>query len=236
MATIKLGAMFTQIAGKVGGSVFQRSKVGIVMKNTPAHTLINSDPTSAKLKVVFGGRVLQIFALIASLWRALSFANRQTWIAGAVNFPFKNKFGDAYTGSGFQVFMSLNGNLLQNGFAHLNVCPLPAELTNPGELTLTHDPATGIRLVAANNLPADYAAIVKSCVKQSAGKNFVKGRSSRIMNIVQDGAVDYFVNDGYIETFGANTNATGTYWFEVKYLNLLTGQMSIPSFGYITVD
>lgn len=235
MATLKLSALLTGLAGKIGGTVFQRSKVGFVAKNTPAHTLIDSASAVGKLKLVMGGKGQVIFSLIATLWRALTQGQRATWIAGAVNFPAKNKFGDVYTPSGFQCFMNLNGNLAQNGLATLTNCPVPEAVTNPGELTLAYDPGTGISITPETPLDANHIAIVSSCVKQSAGRGLVAGRLSRIYTSPVAQAFPVQLSVRYSEVFGEEPQVGASYWFKMQYLNINTGEMSIPSFGFISV-
>jgi len=235
MATLKFSALMTGIAGKIGGTVFQRSKVGYVAKNTPAHTLLDSASAAGKLKVVFGGKGQVIFALIASLWRTLTQPQRATWQAGAVNFPAKNKFGDVYTPSGFQCFMNLNGNLAQNGLPTLTNCPVPQQVINPNELTLSYDPATGVTLDVANALDGNHIAIISSAVKQSAGRGLIQGRIARIETTGVGAAFPRQESVRYSEVFGEEPQVGATYYFKVEYLNINTGVKSIPSFGYITI-
>ena len=66
-----------------------------------------------------------IIANLSSEWRTLSESDRASWTAGAVNYPFHNKHGEEYTGSGYQVFMQLNTNLLQAFQPILTSCPIP---------------------------------------------------------------------------------------------------------------
>ena len=115
MPQIKFSGLVTAMKGKAGGSIFSQNKQGAYFRNNRwggGRKSARWDAAKHKL------------TQLSNSWRALSSEQRQAWQDAAANFPFTNKFGDEYIGSGYQVYMSLNGNL------YAQQLPL---LTYPGE-------------------------------------------------------------------------------------------------------
>lgn len=72
-----------------------------------------------------------IISQLATQWRNLDPAAQDSWLTGAVNYPFKNKHGDTYTGSGYQVYQAVNASRLQIFLDPLDFCPTPAAIVAP---------------------------------------------------------------------------------------------------------
>jgi hypothetical protein len=102
MAKIKLGAFITEIAGKVGGTVFSRNKGGAYAKNR----VMPSNPRTTAQQNIRG-----FFGAMAQQWRALTINQRESWKELAANFNASNALGDAIKLSGIALFQKLNGNL-----------------------------------------------------------------------------------------------------------------------------
>lgn len=115
MPQIKFSGLVTAMKGKSGGSIFSQNKQGAYFRN---------NKWGGGRKSARWDRAKVRLTQLSNTWRSLSEQQRQAWQDAAANYPFTNKFGDEYIGSGYQVFMSLNGNL----YAH----NLPL-LTTPGE-------------------------------------------------------------------------------------------------------
>ncbi len=127
MARVQYGSIVTEIKGKVQGQVFQGGNVGYVLRNkgyTPGFTS-NSRQTA-----------LNSMTSQTTRWRNLSDANRAAWAAITASWPFINKFGASYSGSGFQVFTSYNSNLLSIGLPAVNTPSAIFTPTNPGVVDL----------------------------------------------------------------------------------------------------
>jgi hypothetical protein len=126
MASIKFSALVNQLKGKLNGSVFQGSTSGAIVRNKPY--FINGSRTG-KLTKADAGRVSNQQRYVASIsqeWGKLSDNDRQTWDTMAYLWPFKNRFGETYIGSGYQVFQMVNLRLLHFGYPIVSVCPTPA--------------------------------------------------------------------------------------------------------------
>lgn len=102
MAKIKLGAFITEIAGKVGGTVFSRNKGGAYAKNR----VMPSNPRTSTQQNIRG-----FFGTLAQQWRALTQVQREGWTELAAGFNLNNSLGDAIKLSGIALFQKLNGNL-----------------------------------------------------------------------------------------------------------------------------
>jgi len=101
MASIKMGAIVTDIKGKLGGHVFQKGNQSRVLK------------TGGKPRVNKTATVIDKEAMLSELrssWNALTAAQRLNWGFAAKNFPFKNQFGDTILYGGYQFFLKLNVN------------------------------------------------------------------------------------------------------------------------------
>lgn len=119
MALIKFNQI-AQASGKVNGTIFASGLGGQYMKNWKKPT----NPQSARQIAVRAD-----LAGLAAAWRGLTDAQRLAWAAAAPNYPALNRFGDAYTPSGYQLYMTLNSNLLAVGASVLTVPANPTELT-----------------------------------------------------------------------------------------------------------
>lgn len=141
--SIKFSALVSEIKGKVGGTVFQGGKAGKVISNktskksVASNGLIFTDKNAAftwpgcmadELNVT--GRVLpdgsyrwalktyytrSNLGKLSKWWGALLPEDRQFWNSLAQTRPAKNKFGETYTPSGYQLFIEVNTLLLSAG-------------------------------------------------------------------------------------------------------------------------
>lgn len=123
MPQVKFSGLVTDMKGKAGGSVFSSNKQGAYMRNNKwggGRKSNRWDRSKAKL------------AQLANAWKALTAEQQEAWNTAAPDFPFTNKFKEQYIGSGYQVYMSLNGNLLANNLPLLTAPganrPLPEDL------------------------------------------------------------------------------------------------------------
>tara|TARA_R110000782_G_scaffold252544_1_gene340385 strand:+ start:121 stop:816 length:696 start_codon:yes stop_codon:yes gene_type:complete len=101
MASIR----FNQIAdarGSINGTVYSRGIGGLYMKNRVSPV----NPQTAKQTAVRAA-----LAALATSWRGLSDDQRTSFKGQVANYPATNRLGETYTPSGYQLYMTLNGNL-----------------------------------------------------------------------------------------------------------------------------
>lgn len=98
MAIIKMGALVTQISGKIGGQTLGRSRSGDYIRNTGVPTI---RPT---LKQV---QQRSRLAKAASRWRLLTPEQRNAFNLASPEYPYTNRVGETKFYTGFQIFMLL---------------------------------------------------------------------------------------------------------------------------------
>lgn len=99
MATFKLGAIITDIAGSIGGTTLKRNGAYKVIMNKSSGT-----PYSRS----YNNPSLQYLPFIFKSWSRLSDEEKAAWIDQAKNYTFPDKFGTLRTLSGRQLFVKLN--------------------------------------------------------------------------------------------------------------------------------
>ena len=112
MPQIKFSGLVTAMKGKAGGSIFSQNKQGAYFRNNRWGGGRKSGRWDA---------AKQRLTILSNAWRNLSAEQREAWESAGVNFPFQNKFKDEYIPNGYQLFMSLNGNLYAQGLPTLSV-------------------------------------------------------------------------------------------------------------------
>ena len=102
MATFKLGAIITQIAGSVGGTTFRRNGFNNVMSNK------NAGSSYARL---LGNPALSYLGPIFKKFQYLSEEEREAWRVASRNFQFPDKFGTLRYLTPRQFFIKLTSQL-----------------------------------------------------------------------------------------------------------------------------
>jgi len=133
MVQIKYSNLIQEFKGKIGGLTFKANYTApsSQIKSSPRKQVSNFNQ-SPKLNL----------SSVAQSWRNLSQANRDTWIAAAPFNQFYNCFGELYTPSGFQLYMSVNSKLLYIGVDPLleYVAPNPTFVFSNVVATWDSDP------------------------------------------------------------------------------------------------
>ena len=99
MATFKLGAIITDIAGSIGGTTLKRNGAYKVIMNKSSGT-----PYSRS----YNNPSLQYLPFIFKSWSRLSDEEKSAWQEQALLYTFPDKFGTLRTLSGRQLFVKLN--------------------------------------------------------------------------------------------------------------------------------
>ena len=115
MAVIKLSAFVTRISGKVGGSVFQMTSSGQIVKNN-SYSIPQNSPrqTIAQTKI----------QTVSSRWLTTSPEVKDAWSAAAIDYPYQNKVGEESFYNGYQLFLKLNNNLLAANLPIITSAPI----------------------------------------------------------------------------------------------------------------
>lgn len=99
MATFKLGAIITEIAGSIGGTTLKRNGSYKVIMNKSSGT-----PYSRS----YNNPSLQYLPFIIKSWSRLEAVEKAKWKEQALLYTFPDKFGTLRTLSGRQLFVKLN--------------------------------------------------------------------------------------------------------------------------------
>lgn len=103
MATFKLGAIITDVAGSIGGTTIRRTPNG--------HAMYNKQGTQIKSAFAEKSKRVQLSNVFSS-WARLSEAEQTTWKDLAVLYPQKDKFGSLKQLTARQFFTKLNAQLV----------------------------------------------------------------------------------------------------------------------------
>lgn len=106
MATIKTGAVVTEIRGSLGGNVFSRNKGGAYVRQRVKPINPNT-PKQAAVRGTFG--------TLQALWRSLTQAQQDEWKAATENYTAVNRVGDVIKYTPLQLFTRCNMTLLEGG-------------------------------------------------------------------------------------------------------------------------
>lgn len=229
MALLKLTAFNAGIKGSIAGTTFQGSISGQVMKTKPTK---GTNDSNGKLTLSDAGRVMQskpALTRLASAWRNLSAANRGGWQMSVANFPFKNKWNETYTGSGYQVYMQMNINLLNMRFPPLDSPPIPAALVNGPIAAVT------INAISRVIVTSDIDNTDATQLQISATRSFSNGRKPQksdfkvIAIFDYSGSQPFNLTNEYNAVFGS-ARLGGQIWFKFEFRNYSDGRAGIPNF------
>lgn len=225
-ASVKYGAIVSELKGKLGGQVFKGGASGGVMMTK--NQLTGAVANGSKLTKADAGRTVnpqQNIGNNASTWKALTGAQRATWIAAAPNFPFKNKFGETYTPSGYQLYMSINTNLLLVNEPVLTDAPEVPTLESCPAFTVAPSTSPTATFYMTGTIPTGYKMTVYGTAPMSAGRAVTKGNKKAIIIFDDTQTFPVSLDTAYSKIFGTLPSA-GTVWFEGKLTKADAGRTS----------
>ncbi len=227
-ASVKYGAIVTDIKGKVGGTIFSGSVAGGSMSNKAA--VNKSVGSGGKQNKSSADKIIssqQNMADNATTYRNLSTAEQTAWTAAAPNFPFKNKFGEVYTASGYQVYMSINNNLKAIGQATLTTPPEATDLVPTPAFEIEMGGGASGDILLTMLVPDGYTLILYATASQSKGRSLEKGRL-KAFTILGRGDYDgEIVTAAYVKVFGT-IPPKGSIWFQAVIVKEYSGRQAVP--------
>jgi len=140
MARVQYGTIITQIKGAVGGNIFQKGNNAYVMRNKGYSR--GKDASGRQTST-------HSLASASSDWRNLTDGQRALWNAQKSNWPFTDKFGNIYYGSGYQYFVAYNTNLATMGLGVVREPTMPAAMIDVTPLSVGVSPDGTILLSIA---------------------------------------------------------------------------------------
>lgn len=164
----------------------------------------------------------------AQAWGGLTEEQRQTWIAGAPNFP-QVKNGESVPLRGNTLFTKLNSNLMYAGQATLDECPLPEEMPVLTLVSVTAAAGTPTFTIDVSSMtaPMGFSVMIRATKPYPPGRYSATGPFTTVGKAaIAMGAdamiTEYEANVGtLIEGYKVKT--------ELTLINNATGQKSVPS-------
>lgn len=227
-ASVKYGAIITDLKGSIGGHTFKGTAVTGVMQ-----TKINrsaSGKNGGKITKSDAGRIIRPLANTsqnATNWRTLSPADQASWTTAAPSFPFLNKYGQSYTPSGFQLYMSVNNQLLNIGQPVLAVAPAPGPIADAPAFTCAVSISPPIEMYFDIMIPAGYLATLYAGPNQSFGRSYERGlmKAIAIFDVTDTFPMD--ITPLYNAIYGSFPSGSNI-WMEVKITKADAGRTGIP--------
>jgi hypothetical protein len=214
----KFGSFIVDGRGKVNGHVISKNRAGsyIRTKVTPVNPRTASQLT-----------VRNRLSGLSIGWRALTAAQRASFIGATKNFQHTNIFGDLKTPSGFNLYQKLNNNLLLAGQAQITTAPNPGAVlsVNIGALTCTVAGLV-VSLAISGAVPAGTTCVVRATTGLSAGIAFVKSQLRVITTFAPAQASPLVLTASWATKFGAFV-AGQRIFVSIEFVNNTTGQVTI---------
>lgn len=119
MATFKLGAIITDIAGSVGGTTLKR--------NGSYRVMMNKAPGSAYSRLL-QNKAVSYLGSIFKAWSFLDATVKEAWNTAALSYTFPDKFGTLRNLTGRQLFIKLNSQRFAYNSALIDPATLDSTL------------------------------------------------------------------------------------------------------------
>jgi len=142
MALVKFGGGIAAMSGKLGGTIFSRNGAGAISKNWAKPTY----PGSARQAEAAG----RMSTIVTEWQQGLTNAQRTAFNNKAATVSFRNRLGDDFTPSGFNLYVRANTHLSITGQAMVTAPPVTPVL-GMFTPTLAHVPATGVQISAVGD-------------------------------------------------------------------------------------
>lgn len=209
MAKIKLGAIVTDIRGKLGGHVFSKNRGGAYMRTkvTPVN------PATARQTFVRA-----IFAAISSLWSALTDAQRGSFAGLVEAYAKTDIFGDIKIPSGKALHQRLNQNLGVSGQAYITTCLAPIAVLSPDVSVTTYAVVADTLQFTHGTDLSGSKLLIYATPKLSSGTKFVKNKLRILTVLAGDAAGDHNIMPSYVAKYSSPVSGDNIF-FAYKVVN-----------------
>jgi len=164
MAILKLGALVTQMSGKIGGQS---------ISNRSSYTTIRNIVQTNKIPTQKQSKQRLITSEIASSWRFITQVQRNNWDVASVDYKYQNRVGDEITRNGFQSYVFCNQNLTVISQNIIDSPPLYIPVSVP-KINVTNITLANF-VIQSNNSSSDYLYALFGVANLSFGKKANKG-------------------------------------------------------------
>lgn len=216
---IKFGAMITEGRGKINGFVASRNRAGAYMR---------TKVTPVNPQTSYQSNVRARLTARSQAWAGLTTAQRLSWNSAVSGFAKTDVFGDLQNPSGFNLYVSLNNNLLNIGESALTTPPLPQAVINFTAFSVAA--ANGAQTLTLTFTPAIAATekvLLFATPAVSPGKSFVKPLFRQI-DVLENGDASPFSSETeYIARLGAIGTAGQKIVVKAVPVSVASGQQGI---------
>jgi hypothetical protein len=227
MASIKLGNIVVDMRGKINGNVYSKNKGG-------AYSRVRVKPSNPRSS--FQSAVRASFTTNSQAWRALTDAQRQSWIQGVTNFVRKNRVGDAHNLSGNSLYQSLNKNLSDVGIAPISTCPAPADVTPVAVSTaVAANGAQTLVITLGGAVPTGTSIKVFVSETVSAGVSSIGTKLRQLTSFPAAHAAALTLTTPYLARFGTIGAVGSKIFYKIVPVNAVTGQAGAAISGTIVI-
>lgn len=218
-ARVKYGAMITELKGSVGGQTFQSCRGGYILR---------SKPVSPKVRSSVQSLIRGLTGNLASSWRGLSQADRDSWDAVAPSYPHTDKFGDPATFIGYELYVRANFYLQLVGVAPIQTGLLPDILWDPVALTITSSVATSTMDLNwfGGAVGAGMRLLVRLSRPLSAGRTYRASDLIVVGSVTSGTASPYDLWKSCQDAFGRDPIAGERFFASVQVVSASTGNVS----------
>ncbi len=217
MARIKPSVIVSDIRGKIGGSVFQSSNAGLVLKSNNKKVNKNSIAQSFARNIA---------AFIQNSWREIGQADRDIWSAFSTFAKVQHRNSSQYFLNGQQAFLKANAIRLQYDQGILN----PPEFSKCVTLSVNFSIAlNGANLELTSSRLIDSLVEFVVCFASVPVPASINNPGSRLKLLVFVTATDtvFNLNAAYTSVFGRTPVAGETIFIRAFVANKLTGLFTI---------
>lgn len=217
MARVTLGPVVADLRGKVGGSIFQRSKHGTTLRALHIPTQHNTQK-----QALMRGHMFQLQAA----WAALTQAQRTAWDAWAAYMSLKP--ADTTPGSltGQNAFIRTNRYCLLRG-ANIFQTPVFTPFSIP-LYSLEVQNASGVLLIIMTELHGNnnYAPLVSLSWQLPPGRRSRPKKVRLMIPTAQTIDEDWIITQPYIDAFGGIVGAETIIWADHMIQQIDNGALS----------
>lgn len=193
MALLKLGAIVTQVSGKVGGQSFGTSG---------SHSTLKNIGTSSNKRTVKQMGQRNKTSTVSSLWRSLTAVQKQSFADEAPNYKYTNRIGELSTYSAFNLFQKLNQGRLLIVESVIKTCPSFVALTTP-PITFNNHSVARFSVWAAAVYPLQKYVISATPPLSTGISNPHKYFKKMDIATNAELAATFDFGDKYYETYGS---------------------------------
>jgi len=203
MALIKWSGLISEFKGKLNGSIFSNPTYGAQVRNRKSCKGRDSTKWGAQKTTL---------SFIASSWKSLTSAERDSFISKAVEYPYTNKFGDIVTPSGYQLYCTLNLNLLAANFTPIQTALSPVSELGYAGLTLGQAVSSALQWEFTYPNNADVSLLCYVSPPVSQGVYYVP-RTMKLIQVISGSlAGPVAAEDEYEAIFGVPAYGTKLFW------------------------